>query len=202
MKLTDRERLVLLLLPPALVLGGYSWWFNLFERPKLNQVEKEHRDVAAKQVSPAEVLQHQAVAARLQREVEELTDQKRRLQAEAAEIAGNVGEPAKRITAAHELTELFRRHGLHVVEEGLAKQGTDLKLPKSVTDAIGRLGTVSRERLGQVRCWRLAGRFADLRAAMQELAQQSAPPGIPVGLTMAEADVTVPQRHWTLFVWM
>jgi hypothetical protein len=202
MKLSDRERLVVLWLPLALILGGYTWWFNLVQRPRINQVEKVYREIAAKPVSAAEVLTFQARVTQLTHELDALAQQKSRLQAEAAEITGRVVDPRKRILAEQQLSDLFRQHGLQVLEQGPAKQAGDLKLPKAVTDALGRFGEVNREKLGQVLCWRLAGRFADVRTAVQELARQEAPPGIAIGLIMAEADVTVSGRQWTLFVWM
>ena len=43
MKLTDREKLLLLVAPVAIILAGYASWFNLFQRAKLQAVTSAYQ---------------------------------------------------------------------------------------------------------------------------------------------------------------
>ncbi|MGA2255908.1 MAG: hypothetical protein ABSG53_14775 [Thermoguttaceae bacterium] len=88
------------------------------------------------------------------------------------------------------------------MDEGLAVHADQAKLPASVVEALGRFGKPSTQPTAQVRRLRLAGTFIDVLAAVGELAAMEGPPGVPISLSMAEADVQDPQRNWTFLVWM
>ena len=60
MKLSPRERLLVLLLPLTVVLGGYAWWFNVFQRPKMAEFQKDHSAAAANAVSPVTLMEQRA----------------------------------------------------------------------------------------------------------------------------------------------
>ena len=63
MQLSSRERLLVLLLPLTVVLGGYAWWFNVFQRPKMAEFQKDHTAAAANSVSPVTLMEQRAVLA-------------------------------------------------------------------------------------------------------------------------------------------
>ena len=202
MKMTDRERIVLLLLPVAVILAGYAWWFNIFYRHKVQAAERDYAVAVAAQVKPLDLMAQRAGNAKTQREVADLEKQKAKLEGQAAALCGKTVIPAERIHADSQLVELLRRHQLQVIEAGPAVKGGEAKLPKSLVEAIGRLGSASHDKTGQVRCLRLTGRFMDVLLAVQELSQTEASPVIPISLTMAEADLAADARQWTLLVWM
>ena len=64
---------------------------------------------------------------------------------------------------------LLRKHGLEVVDEGLAGNADQAKLPASVTEALGRFGKSSAQPTAQVRRLRLAGTFIDVLAAIRRI---------------------------------
>ena len=205
MKLTDREKIILLLAPLAVVLGAYAWWFNLFVRAKFSAAQQAYEAAVAGQVSPTALVQEQARKTALQGEIDELQKQKTALESRAAGIAGQKTDALRGIQAEQQLTELFQRHALRLIEEGPGVQHGAAALPGSLAEAIGRVagtGKPPAEAARQVRRLRLAGRYPDLLAALRELAQAEHPPGIPLSVTMAEADVDVEQRSWTLLIWM
>jgi len=91
---------------------------------------------------------------------------------------------------------------LQIVDEGLAGNADQAKLPASVVEALGRFGKAAAQPAAQVRRYRLAGTFGDVLAAVGELAALESPPGVPISLSMAEADAQESQRVWTLLVWI
>ena len=203
MKLTDREKVVLILAPVAVILGGYAWWFNLFHRQKVQEAQRAYDAAVAVQVRPTDLLQQKGRSIKLQREVDDLQRQESLLKAEAAAVCGRSADPLRRIDAERQLTELLRRHQLQLMDEAPAGKEGEAKLPGSLAEALGRFAEQgSRDGGGQVRRVRLTGRFLDLLAAMEELAKTDNPPGIPIRLTMADADADGQQRSWTLLVWM
>ena len=94
------------------------------------------------------------------------------------------------------------RHNLELVEESPPAKGGAAKLPNSVVEAMRPMGDAQWEKSGQVRSLRFAGKFMDVLAAVQELTQAESPPGIPISLSMAEANLLGDRRTWTLLVWM
>ncbi len=202
MKFTEREKIVVLLLPLAIVLGAYAWWYDIFQRPKSLAVEQTYQAALTAQPTPSDKLVQQSRKKLLDREVEELQKQKADLDGQAAVAAGREVDPRRRIEKEKLLGALLRKHGLEVVDEGPAADANQAKLPASVVEALGRFGQPSTQPIAQVRRLRLAGTFIDVLAAVGELAAMEVPPGVPISLSMAEADVQDPQRNWTLLVWM
>ncbi len=115
------------------------------------------------------------------------------------------------------VNELLQRHGLRLLDESPATQGGGKKLPKSMTAALARLaqdrqpapaGRVQAaaraplDNIVYVRSVRFTGRFADVLAAVRELSQAPNPFGVPVTLSMDEANSQTEDRRWTLLVWM
>lgn len=217
MKLTDREKLLLLVAPVAVILAGYASWFNLFQRAKLQATVAAYQAAADE---AAKISRYDAEnAARLNRnlsgEVSRLEKQKQELEARADAVLGHTVDAQQRIAAGGRLTELFARHGLQVLEEGPAVKGGENKLPQSLAGALDRLGKdrgrktqattraaapAATPETNQVRRFQLVGRYLDLMEAIQELARANDPPGVPIRLAMAEAEADVSGRSWTLWV--
>ncbi len=202
MKFAEREKIVVLLGPLAIVLAGYAWWYNIFQRPKSRAVELAYQAAVSAQPTPIAFRKEQDRKKDLDREVAELQKQKTELDAQAAVAAGREVDSRRRIENEKRLGGLLRSHGLQIVEEGLAGNAGQAKLPASVTEALGRFGKSSAQSTAQVRRLRFAGKFIDVLAAIRELAAMETPPGVPISLSMAEADTQEPQRVWTLLVWI
>jgi hypothetical protein len=148
-----------------------------------------------------DLLQQQGMVARLQRDVAELEKRKVNLDRQKAEVRGEVAAPSRH---AHEreLNALLVRHHLELIEESPPAQGGVAKLPRSVVEAMRPMGDAQWEKSAQVRSFRFTGRFMDVLAAIQELTQDETPPGIPISVTMADANLLDDRRTWTLLVWM
>jgi hypothetical protein len=202
MKISERERLVLTLLPLAIILGGYAWWFNMFERHRVAKVEADYERASAGAVRPVEVVGQRAQAAAQRRQIDSLKTERKELEDRRLRIVGELAGPQKRMRATDELTGLFERHGLQILEECPAGKDHAAQLPPSMTAAFGRLEGASKPLASQVRCIHFTGRYMDVLAALEEIAQHETPPAIPVGLTMSETEADRDVRTWTLQVWM
>jgi hypothetical protein len=217
MKLTEREQRLLPFLPTVAILLGYAWWFTIVQRPKVRTVQAEYRQAEAKQVRTSDLVVRQGEVKSLEKEVAVLEQKKVDLDRGVAQMTGT--KPASlRHSNNRALSELLDRHHLRLVEESPVSKGGDARLPKSVKDVLGRLAESAQSRPGgkkatvavqspvvksaQVRSIRFTGRFVDVLAAIQELSQNQDPPGIPIALSMAEANHTTEVRDWTLLVWM
>ena len=201
MKLTDREKLVLPILPFGIVMGVFSWWFNLVQRPRLVAAQHEHREALAHQVSPAQLARQQMEVTRWTHELEGLEKQKAALDRQAGELCGQLAAESRHLHA-RQLNDLLARHGLELLDESPTVRGAQVQLPKSLADALERLQAAPQAKLTQVRCLRFSGRFMQVLEAIRELAQSPSPPGIPISLTMTEANPAAALRTWTLVVWM
>ncbi len=204
MKLSQRERLLVLLLPLTVVLGGYAWWFNVFQRPKMAEFQKDHSAAVANAVSPVTLMGQRAALAQAERGFQALEERRISLRQEAGQLSGTRPDPGQTHRAEEELTAIFQRHRLRLIEEGPAGKGETGKLPKALTDAVARLGPAPPSGSEQVRSFKLSGRFLDLLAAVRDLTADETPPGIPIGLSMDEVDARwqSESRVWTLLVWM
>jgi hypothetical protein len=202
MKITEREKLVLTLLPLAIILGGYAWWFNMFERHRLAKVDADYDRAVAAAVRPLDVMEQRTTVAVLRREIESLKTQNKELEERRLRTLGELAGPQKRMQATGELTGLFERYGLQIIEECPAGKEHGAQLPKSMMEAFGRLAGPAKPAAGRVRCMHFTGRYLDVLAALDDIALDETPPAIPVGLTMSEADANGDVRSWTLLVWM
>jgi len=219
MKLTARERKLVFVLPAIFVAVGYGWWYGFSLRPREVQARRDYEAAVAGAVPESAVAQQQAAFAKLQQQMKELTAAKTRLDADAATLAGHAVRAAARLEANQKLASVFRRHHLHLIEESdsAAREGSPAaaKLPTSLTEAQKRLepkdkhGAAVNEtaadkaaRSAQLRTYKLVGQFIDVLAAVSELADQAAPPGVPLSLSMAAAEGDSPQQTWTLVIWM
>ncbi len=207
MTLSDREKLLLLVAPMAVILAGYASWFNLFERAKLQAITGAYQAAVDEfdKIGPYDAANAARRNRNLTDEVRRWAKRKQELESRADAVLGHSVDPQRRIQAGGQLTELFSGHGLLVLHEEPAVKGNETKLPRSLAGAINRLdkdrGRKTRETT-QVRRLQLLGRYVDLMEAVEELAQADNPPGVPIRLAMAEADADAEGRSWTLWVWM
>ena len=219
MRLTEREKTILPFLPVVAMLLSYSWWFTTEQRPKVQKAQEGYRQAVAKQVRSFDLMRRQGEVDSLRRDVAALETQKADLERGEAEMTGTKS-PALRHAHNRALNELLERHHLKLVEESPVSRGNGAKLPKSVSEVLGRIAQASQsppagktaraaapkpaspDKNVQVRSLRFTGRFVDVLAAIKELSQNQDPPGIPIALSMAEANLLTELRQWTMLVWM
>jgi hypothetical protein len=199
MKLTERDKWIALVLPMAIVLIVYGFWYRSAVHPEVAKAAQAHAAAVAGQISPAVLArQYQQVEA-ARAAVKAAEGRKAGLDRQAAELCGQWTTSGRQLTADHELVTLFATHHLDLVDESPAKGESGL--PGSLSAALERLGWVAG-RGGQVRAFKLAGSYPQVLKAVQELAGRRECLAIPIGLSMAEVDLSVSTRQWMLLVWM
>jgi len=202
MKLTERERKLLLILPAVAVLIGYAWYYSVSVRSRGAQAQRDYEAAVAGAVTPSALTAQRMQVAGLQRELKELGEMKARLDREMAAAGTHEDLSAGRIATHQDLTGLFRRHDLQLVEESRPTTGTTAALPGSLRAALTRVGLKQADKVGELRVYKLAGRFLNVLEAVRELADQPAAAGIPLSLTMTAGDTGDDRHTWTLTVWM
>jgi len=203
MKLTEREQILVTLLPAAVIVAGYVWLSPMFSSGKpLGTLRDEYAQAEQDAVRSLELAAQRAQVATLKQQIAELEKEKRELESRMAETCGQLAGSRKRMRSLEALTGLFQRHRLAIVEDCPAEEGHDARLPAPMAEATGRLLGGSPQRAGQVRCIHFVGRYMDVLAALEELAAEQPPAAVPVGLSMSEADVESELREWALFVWL
>lgn len=204
MKLSARERKLMFVLPAIAVLAVYGWWYRFYRQPVVEQAQKDHDRAIAGAASREAVAQQQTALAQLQREVKELDQAKARLDRDVAATRMSEIPAAGRLDADQALTSLLRRHHLELIAEEQQQQANTLtaKLPASLLEAFKKLGQKDIDKTGQSRTYKFAGHFLDVMQAVDDLAEDSTRVGVPISLTMAEAEGESKQRTWTLVIWM
>ena len=124
----------------------------------------------------------------LQRELKELGETKARLDRDMAAAGSHEDLTAGRIATHQDLTGLFRRHGLQLIEESRPTAGAAAALPGSLRAALTRVGLKQADKVGELRVYKLAGSFLNVMQAVRELADQPTAPAVPLSLTMAAGD--------------
>jgi chromosome segregation ATPase len=200
MKLTNRERLLLPVMPVAVILAGFAWWFNAYQRPGLDAARSEYDQALAHQVRPPELAMQETSIRRTEQELARLEQQQTDLNRQADAFRGEMDDRVRHVRA-RELNQMLVRHGLVLIEERPSVGNAPAKLPRSLAEALNKLKKSPVEN-SHFRTLRLAGRFAEVRAAIRELADSPNPPGVPVSVTMDEARPTTDLHTWTLVLWM
>lgn len=229
MNLNEREKLLVLVFPAFLVLGGYIWIFGTSAQRELTSVRERLAEAESEAVTPQQVWQQQTRLKRLTREVEETQAEKDRLKTEADELCGEVTANRRDIGAIDALTALFERHQLKITDERPADSGDARGMATSLEEATDRLRKALEEKPtassskrrtktyatavarrgpsqtnadSSFRQLKFYGRFIDVLHAMDELAQAESD-AIPVSITMEEiglAGMYSELREWTLLV--
>jgi hypothetical protein len=199
MKLTERDKWIALVLPLAMVLIVYTLWYRSAVRPEVASTREANAQARANQVPPEAVGRQREQVNLLQAEVKKVEARKADLDRQAAELCGQWTGSGRQLAADQELAALFFQHKLGLLDESPATGGD---LPKSLTAALERLGWKSGTGGGQLRAYKLAGPYPQVLKAIQELARRRECMAIPIGLSMAEADLSAHERQWMLLVWM
>ena len=168
---SKRERWLLAVAAPLVVLGAYALWLAPALDKRANSAEKRIRDArGAADVKPAGSASTPRIPD-LQHEIEAAMREKSELETRVAALRARWSVPAARPAATRELSELFARHGATIESAGAA--AADVTLP-TIAPVLGQL----QKRMleiggGEPQLWRveLRGGFADLLGAFGELGQ-------------------------------
>jgi hypothetical protein len=202
MKLSQRDKLVVLLLPALVICAVYGWYFF---PPKYAAWKAAHNAMAdAHNKAPAlqdKVLLTQAKVALANRQLQSLESDKQRAYQAWNQAAAHCTDPGMRNERIEKLNSLLARHGLRVIEDTEAEAGKDGKVAPAVEGLCKELASMSAQLKPQLRKVRMLGPYLDVVAALDDLATREVV-AIPVGLMMKEAHLNDARREWVLLVWI
>jgi len=187
--LTARERVLLIVLPGALVLALYAVFFNHGHLDALNNATQQ-REKLRTQVGPMST-QPQKLAADLQRVKTELADLKHRL----AAFTDSGSDAVQRSEAVVTVGALLRRHGMVVVEEG-PSDNQHGGVPSTGRSSTGRhVVPGTADAVWQIR---FLGTWSGVQGALEALPKIEDSACLPLSLSMTEPSTSSPMHEWTL----
>jgi hypothetical protein len=198
---TNREKMLLLILPAALILGLYSFKLSGL-RARHTGAEAALAEAQKTTPTPAQFQVERKRVADLNLELADVENQNRdwldrwhKLQDDRST------DSTLRIEAIEDLTALLNHNRLTLIDEEPA-EGTDAgKLPMALEHVAKLLKEKNSEVKTQLWRVRFDGRYEDVLHALEELSETE-PLAIPVHLQMSEAKLSTDTRRWTLFLWI
>jgi hypothetical protein len=194
----DREKLILMALPLLMVVIAYGLLVNWRNSSHLAAAEREWAAVEAAQPKPHDLAALQSSLGLLRNETGVLKTKLDDLTNQKTELAQASASSQNQIETVSRLTELVTRRGLKVVDQEIASTSAQTLLPKSLIDARKRISsdTTSSPVVWKVR---LIGGYRQIGEVLRDFSDQDLG-GVPIGLTMAEAQPEHSVRVWTLTV--
>ena len=182
--LSARDRLLLLVLPGALVLMIYAVFINPGHNSALSKARTQ-LEQARKQAGSG-VASTAALSADLTRLKQDLEKVKR--ESEALKQGGDALQRARSVT---QLGDLLLKHGLVVVEEGPAGAA-------GVIAPANRRGAAPNATSSPVWAIRFLGTWPGVQATLQAMPEVADLTCFPLGLTMQESAQGNSVHEWTL----
>ena len=197
---TDRDRILMMILPALVIAVGYGLFFFRGQYRTHAAAQTALAEARVKSLPPNALAAQRSVQMRLEKEERELQAQLEALQAEWRYAAAFAAAPAQRTQRVEKLTALWKKHNVAVLEDTLAESHRDAKLSPAVERLAKKLAQDAGVPKLQERRIRIVARYHDLLDVFEELAHGEAL-AIPVGLTMKPHDDSI-YREWVVLIWI
>jgi hypothetical protein len=198
---TSREKVMMVVMPAALILGIYSFKLPGF-RDRMTAATASVAGAQKNLPVPAAVQAEQRRIADLNRQLGDVEKQTGEWEAQWRELqATRAVDSHARIEAIEGLTALLNRNRLELQEGGPAEANESARLPKELDEVIKLLAEKKTQVRPQLWRVRFTGRYTDVLDALEEL-QTAEPLAVPVHLQMTNASLETDQRSWTLYLWI
>jgi hypothetical protein len=203
LKLTDRDKVLALFLPAILVVTGYAYRFGWPRYSDLSKAQANQRNAEAQvPATTVKLIQSRARLADLSREIQVAEAEQRRAHGAWLAATGLCPEHLRRNERIEQLTSVLQRCNLRLIEDGEVDLSRDLKITPTLEFLAKQMSETTGPRKPQLRRLRLAGRYLDLLAALDDLAGRSDVLAIPVSVALKEGVPGTAVREWTLLVWI
>jgi hypothetical protein len=196
---TDREKLLMMLLPAVLVAGGYSFFFMRGKLTRESQLATEVAKTRAAAPSPDQLALQEARRAQLVRETQEIDASLKQAHQRIQDLIGACTDPARRNQRIERLTKLLTRHDLGPITDK-AEAGRDSKVPQSLEPLAQRAAELMNGVKPHLLNLSFEGRYQDVYRVLEQLTQGEVL-AIPLAVTMKSAD-DPERRVWSLLVWI
>jgi hypothetical protein len=194
---TPRERLLIMLLPALIVVGGYVLGYA---RDKELEAARAGLETARKSEVPyMDVVDAQEKVDEANAKLAQVKKQKSELEARWRKL-GSVHnrEAHDRNHAVKEVSRMLRDRGLHSIDESMADDELPPSFQSVLTQLNGDQPPQSSRRLLKIR---VVGRYAEVLEALESL-RDSGSPVIPISLSMSDIRPDTPYRSWILLLWI
>ena len=196
--ITQRDKILLIVLPALLILIVYGWAFTKAPMARLKAVSTQIEAAVAAAPRPIDIEAEKARGKRLQRDLDKASAELQPLKEELGRLTASWTNSTERLLGNDMLSSLWSKHGLLLQEQSVLTNET------SVTPALQQLADRARATLGHGRypvLWevRLQGGFLSMLDALDELSRADIA-AVPVALEMAE-NPRMPGKAWKLRLW-
>ena len=199
---STREKLVLTLLPAALIVACYAWLGSVTGKTKLLLgLQQEVAKAETMAPTPTQLQMQERQLASLTGEINRqmLLQQDSRQAWEA--LVAKCASAEQRNERIEKLTGLLKRHNLSLLDDAEADGGKDGRLSPMLENIGKLLAETPKKQKPQLRHLHFEGNYLNVKSVLQELSQGELL-AIPVGLTMKQMKNSEDRREWTLLVWI
>lgn len=210
--LTARDRVLLLVIPPVLVLAGY-WAACRYGlaiagiRPILAEIQRLEAEVAPLTANdPAVRQQLAALKVRAAAAESDLTAARERAKRQRDRLGRVVRQclvPVRRTERVERLTLLLGAHRLDVVTQSPADAATGITskaVSKALEELTNRLRAEVPETAPSLWAFVVVGRYTDLLDAVTEIGADEL--AVVVGVEMRDNQLTGTDHQWVLLLWV
>jgi hypothetical protein len=167
----QRERLIVMVLPAAVLLLGYSFFFS---RPQNRAVREKQTELQAAQrsaVSEQEVLIARARLAEAQKTKAETTAEIEQYEAAMQELVAPFGRNPARFAVMERIDRLLREHEIVLVSQSLVEQQSLSTRQKELLQKVEQRAGGGRL---EYRRFHLEGGYAEVQGFLSRLAESEA----------------------------
>jgi hypothetical protein len=199
---STREKLLLTLLPAALIVACYAWLGSVTGKTKmLLGLQQEVAKAESMAPTPAQLLGQERQLVSLTSEINRQMLQQQDSRQTWETLVAKCASAEQRNERIEKLTGLLKRHNLNLLDDAEADGGKDGRL-SPMLESMGKLfAETPKKQKPQLRHLHFQGNYLDVKSILQELSLGELL-AIPVGLTMKQMKNSDDKREWTLLVWI
>lgn len=201
MTTSNRDKILVMILPALLTLLAYLYWFFFPIRGEILKAYNELRSLQARQPSLAQLQLKAARVSQLKDDLERCQQQKQDLEKQWQALVGGGAETGRRSLKIEGLTALLKQHGLNILEQAQAEGSKESNMPPALAGVVKRMSEAGEQHRPQVWRFRVQGSYLSLLRVLSRLGQGDTLV-IPLSLTMKEAEWHSDVREWTLLLWI
>ncbi len=196
--MTQRDKVLLIVLPALVILIVYGWAFTKAPMARLKALAIQVETAREKAPKQLDIEAERARAKRLQRDLDKGRAELQPLREELGRLTASWTNSTERLVGNDMLSALWSKHGLLLQEQLVLTNET------AVTPALQMLADRARATLGHGRypvLWevRLQGAFLGMLDALEELSRSDIA-AVPVALEMSE-NPRSPGKAWKIRLW-
>lgn len=204
--MSQRDKVLAMILPAICIAAAYLVFFLVPGNTQLEEMESRMRSAEAGIVSEDQLLAARQKETKLRNELIAVQKKIKLASDELDALASTVNKPVNQAVRVRRITELLKKHQMHIIETGFADRaagGADASFPASIAQVLNRLGERTKQTSVTPRVWRIriVGSFTQAKQVLEQLCDDENY-GVPIGLAMEESLEDTNLHIWTLTIWI